>query len=572
MKSARPGARSRTAFISGLLLLALVLTAGVAWQAHDAARSHRETAEAVLHDYSALAAGEMIRRSVTLFTRRYNYYLKWVLERAAAEGGELPAPDRLDAGGRESVARALGVARLFFRYHLGDPDSLETAGGGLTPEERRWLPRWLEREARGFPTHDLPYVMIYGPAEAPLVGFYWAEGPAEGEGSLGPGAEVLGVGLDRQGLRRIFLDAVEVGSLLPEALAGGEIGNELLRITVFDWLDEAVFVSPEVFPYRGAAEARLPFGDETAGILQGWSVRVEIASEAAPRLIIGGLPRTRVPSLLGLLALAGGLMTAALWLLRRERELTRLRSDFVSRVSHELRTPLTQIRMFAETLLLDRVRSPEERRRSLEIVDGEARRLSHLVENILQFSRSERGALQVSPRRRDLSALIDELVTELRPWVEGGPPGEGNRVRLRSSLEPGIFARVDAGAVRQIVLNLLDNAVKYGASGRTKRGVEVRLTLRRRSGEVELAVEDDGPGIPRRERVRIWERFHRLPRDSEVTGTGIGLAVVRDLVGAHGGRVRVEEAGEDQGGGARFVVELPVDDEVSDEESDEVSP
>lgn len=564
MRTARLGGGSRTAFISVLLLLALVLTVGVAWQAHDAARSHRETAEAVLHDYAALAAGEMIRRSVTVFTRGYSYHLKLALDRVAADGGDLPAPHRLDTGGRESVARALEVARFFLRYRLGDLGSLEIAGDPLTPEERRWLLRWLEGDAPGFPSYETPYVMIFGPAEAPVVGFYWAAGPTDGEGVLRPGTTVLGVGLERRELRRIFNDAVESGSVLPEALADGEVGNELLRITVYDWLGEPLFVSRTEFPYRGAAQARLSFGDETPGILHDWSVRAEIAPEAAPRLIIGGLPRTRLPALLGLLVLAGGLMAAALWLLSRERELARLRSDFVSRVSHELRTPLTQIRMFSETLLLDRVRSPAERRRSLEIVDGEARRLSHLVENILQLSRSERGALQVTPRRRNLSALLDELVTELEPLVVGGRLGDGNPVRLRSSIEPGVFARVDADALHQIVLNLLDNAVKYGAP---KHGTaEVRLLLRRRTGRAELVVEDRGPGIPRRERGRVWERFHRLARDSEVTGTGIGLAVVRELVEAHGGRVRVEE-GED--GGARFVVELEV---VEPEVAEEVSP
>src|SRR5256885_11553687 len=119
--------------------------------------------------------------------------------------------------------------------------------------------------------------------------------------------------------------------------------------------------------------------------------------DMAPKLVIGGMPRSNVPMLLSLLALTAGLVVAALLQLRREYELSQLRADFVSGVSHELRTPLAQIRMFSETLLLGRVRSDEERERSLGIIDQEARRLTHLVENLLHFSRSERRLTRPSP-------------------------------------------------------------------------------------------------------------------------------------------------------------------------------
>jgi signal transduction histidine kinase len=109
---------------------------------------------------------------------------------------------------------------------------------------------------------------------------------------------------------------------------------------------------------------------------------------------------------------------------------------------------------------------------------------------------------------------------------------------------------VDADALRQVLLNLLDNAVKYGP-----RGQEVAVTLAREDGRLRLAVEDEGPGIPPEERERVFERFHRLERDraSPVTGTGLGLAVVRELVARHGGRCAVERGRF----GARVVVELP---------------
>src|SRR5262249_55964658 len=123
---------------------------------------------------------------------------------------------------------------------------------------------------------------------------------------------------------------------------------------------------------------------------------VALRPSAAERLIIGGLPPNRVPLLVGLLVLTTGLVIVALVQLRRERELVRLRADFISGVSHELRTPVSQIRMFGETLLLDRVRSPEERRRSLSIIVQESQRLTRLIDNVLQFSRSDRDVSGVT--------------------------------------------------------------------------------------------------------------------------------------------------------------------------------
>jgi signal transduction histidine kinase len=288
----------------------------------------------------------------------------------------------------------------------------------------------------------------------------------------------------------------------------------------------------------------VPFGPAYSGVLEGSTVQVSIDPAAARELVIGGLPRSRLPLLLGLLALCTGLVVTAALQLRRERALQRLRSEFVSSVSHELRTPLTQIRMFAETLLLDRVRSDEERRRALEIVDREARRLTHLVENMLQFSRGERGGAPLSPAPLALAPLVREVVDQFQPMVAG------TGVRLLARLDEDGTALADADALRQVLLNLLDNAVKYGP-----RQQEVVVALERAAGGVRLTVEDQGPGIPAHERRRVFERFHRLERDrrSSVAGTGIGLSVVQDLVERQGGRVFVEDAPR---GGARFVVEL----------------
>src|SRR5205823_12511168 len=167
--------------------------------------------------------------------------------------------------------------------------------------------------------------------------------------------------------------------------------------------------------------------------------------------------------------------------------------------------------------------------------------------HLLHFSRSERRLTHLSPSLAPLAPLVSEA-------AEGFAPLAAARgVALQTDLTDGVVAPVDADALRQMLLNLLDNAVKYGPPGQT-----VTLGLTVTEGRARICVDDQGPGIPAADRERIWDRFWRLERDrgSAVAGTGIGLSVVRELVALHGGRAWAEEG---RGGtGARFVLELPL--------------
>jgi signal transduction histidine kinase len=274
-------------------------------------------------------------------------------------------------------------------------------------------------------------------------------------------------------------------------------------------------------------------------------VEVDLAEHIAPSLVVGGLPRSRVPLLVVLLLMSVGLMVAAGDQLRREVALARLREDFVSSVSHELRTPLAQIRMFAETLRLGRVRTPAEGDRSLGIIENEARRMEHLVENLLHFSRAERGALQVTAVPTSLSSLLHDITGEFAPLAER----TGSRIALHA--QTGITANVDPSALRQAMLNLLDNAVKYGRAGQV---IGVRLTASR--GVARIEVDDEGNGIAAAERESVFDRFTRgeAARGAGIAGTGVGLAIVRDVARLHGGTARAESSPQ---GSARMVIELP---------------
>lgn len=229
---------------------------------------------------------------------------------------------------------------------------------------------------------------------------------------------------------------------------------------------------------------------------------------------------------------------------RRELLLARARSDFIAAVSHDLRMPLAQILIASETLAMQRDRTDAERVSLASSIVRETRRLVGLVDNVLLFSRS--GALELTPSLRPISVdeLLDDVVDAVRLAVEDA----GQTIEMVG--ERGLTVTADRRLVRQALVNLVDNALKYG-----KAGQRIRLGAERTGERVRIAVEDDGPGVPVAERTRVFEPYTRLPEDqvSERTGTGLGLAVVRRITDACGGRVWIEDG---TSRGARVIVEL----------------
>jgi two-component system phosphate regulon sensor histidine kinase PhoR len=218
------------------------------------------------------------------------------------------------------------------------------------------------------------------------------------------------------------------------------------------------------------------------------------------------------------------------------------RRDFVANASHELRTPVAAIRAAAETLLTGTVDDPADARGFLEIVSRHAERLDRLTRDLLDLSRIESrqwelalGPVQVAPIAR---AVVDLLA---------GSVGE-KRLALASTVADDVMVRADARALEQVLVNLVENGVKYTAQGR------VTVSADRDEGEVVLSVADTGPGIERHHLPRLFERFYRVDagRSREQGGTGLGLAIVKHLAQAMGGVVGVESGGH----GTRFWVRL----------------
>lgn len=232
---------------------------------------------------------------------------------------------------------------------------------------------------------------------------------------------------------------------------------------------------------------------------------------------------------------------------RRAEELTRQKSSFISAVSHELRTPLTTLRMHAE-MLRDGMVGDDKRERFYSHMANESVRLGHLVENVLEISRLEEGRRPLKAERTDLADLIAGVVASQTPHCED----KGFSLAVELPREP-LPIVCDRQAVEQMLINLTDNAVKYASESDDK---SVRIEVKERPGAVELHVLDRGPGVPEKDRARVFERFYRVDRDGQthVVGTGLGLALVRDLAHAHGGDVAIADR---VGGGADFVVTLP---------------
>ena len=522
----------RTVFVAAALGLTLVLAAILALMAQASATYHRTTAEGVLRDYAAFAAEQYVNRAQQRLATGSYPVLNLLREAGAGRtSGKLPAT--LPSPGDPQSLGLVRSTALFFRLSLVD-DAVTSSPGPLDAELSRWIADSIGANARRVYRRDWYLALAWGGITVGRnVAVYTVARDSGGAPRVAYGFLV-----SPDTLARIFRQVAENAPLLPASLTGGVQLDSLGAVRV---------LAPDSQEVYASGHYRSPFWNTRAfdPMFGGPQAEITLRPVVARQLIIGGLPRSRLPLVLGLLGLTGVLVATAIVQLRREQELARLRGDFVASVSHELRTPLAQIRMFTETLLLGRVRSEHERHRSLEILDQEARRLSHLVDNLLHVARGERNHLQLHAEDVDLSLLIRQVVEGFAPLAAA------RRMTVSATLAEGVSAQIDPGALRQILLNLLDNAVKYGPAGST-----IRVSREAAPFAARLLVEDTGLGVPAGARDKIWERFARLDRDvqSAVAGSGIGLAIVRELVLAQGGRCWVEDG---DAGGARFVVELP---------------
>ena len=509
-----------TRVIVGVLVASVVVASLLAFQAITAARSRQAVSDAMLRQYAELAAWEYSRAS----RREIDSALNHALSREAHPDGRASC----DCGHVEPIE------------HLFDftaENAVRARDGELSTDLQQAIAKHMHDARSGAMDGGVQLRALPG-APARFIAFRW-------EPHVGSSGGQIGLVARTSALAAVLQRTYDRTELLPQAKSNAADRYLAVDLSIAAGDGAVVFQSRDTRPGPQTHQSHL-LGNAAMPLLVRASMTPEFVAALGPEH--GGGPNL---SLIVGLAVVNALMVAiGLWQLKRERELARLRADFVAGVSHELRTPLAQMRMFTDTLLLDRIRNPAEGRRALEIIARETRRLGQLVENVLYFHRHQR-APETPPRDAlDLAALVVEVVDNFRPLAAARRVG----IAIRMPVEE-LIVQANADGLRQVLLNLLDNAVQFGPADDT-----VTVALDSAGGQARIAVEDRGDGVAIADRERIFQPYERGATRG-AGGAGIGLSVVRRIVEEHHGTVTVEDRAA---GGARFVVMLPLSEEHGD--------
>ena len=413
-----------------------------------------------------------------------------------------------------AVAQTNAVVRNVFSWKSGE--IVYPLEKGATQEERRFRDRYVTLFDDGFkdPVDEMGQRI---PSASSFTWRTWYEGDRlsfigwmrQGDG------EVRGVELETVKVLSEFLSVIKRN--LPNGLA----------VELRDGFGKCIVRTRAHRPEEMSPELALDIG------LPGYTLAVW---RVVPRSHALRYLTTLLPPFLALV-LGGVLLVLEI---TRERRESMLKTSFVSNVSHELKTPLTAVRLSAEMLREGRVKE-EAQARYLEVIVRESERLTRLVDNVLDFGRLERGRRKFNLEARDVNELLSVAEAQ-RPRVEAA----GLTLMVRSAPMP-VMRTFDLDAVGQVLVNLIDNAVKYAASGKT---VEVSVSER---GEITVA--DRGPGIAAKHRSRIFERFYRC--DDSITakssGSGLGLSISSRLMAGMGGELVFAPRA---GGGAVFTIKF----------------
>jgi signal transduction histidine kinase len=317
-------------------------------------------------------------------------------------------------------------------------------------------------------------------------------------------------------------------------------GAERLVVSLVDEQGDSIL--GEGMPVRGEVTTR---SLSAAGLP--WQVKIAAVDEGDTDALLAARRSYFIAALGVIVALVSAASYAMARGVLREAAAGRLQSDFVSAVSHEFRSPLTTLRQLTELLAHGRIQDESRRRLYFEVLQRETSRLQQLVENLLDFGRMDAGRQQYRLAPLELSALVRESIDEYE--AEAG--ANGHTIALRAEHSP-IVVDADREALKRVVRNLLENAIKYSPDSPT---VWVETAVKERAAV--LRVRDAGVGVLPEERSRIFEKFVRgeAAKRACIQGTGIGLAMVKEIVRAHQGAVDVES---EPGRGSTFLVRLPL--------------
>jgi signal transduction histidine kinase len=528
------GRRTRPILLAGALV---TIVLGAALGVRDAIvtrRMQRETAERTVRDYANFAAylyttrAYLFARDRALFEayRPVHPSDPWVPENLPPVTALAAIPD---------TTERCGPPEKFplYRFKLDLTTHAVTYAGtrpapGIAAIIRDSLPRlandsWLRRAGFGYLFADAP-----GGREA--IAFGVAMDSTEKIIAFYGYRSCYGV-RDTTDYSNMY----KIVRVLPPALTKMLPTDSLLSLTVRDEQGRILYRAPKKWV------ASTVYGKSVMRMLGNTSYLVEIRPEVAKLLVIGGIPDATVPASVLLLTGSIVLAIAGFATLRTELGLFESRERFLANVSHELRTPLQQILTFVQLLRLGRARSEQERQRSLEIIETETHRLIALSDTVMSAA---------APRGRDLAMVpiqVEDVVRNAAVFFQ--PLAHSRKMCIELDVEPAM-AVGDAHAIKQILVNVLDNAAKYGPVGQT-----ITIGLRDCPDRVRLWVDDHGPGIPAEDRDRVWKPFLRLHRKVEQStgGAGLGLSIVNDLANQMDAEVEISDAPT---GGARFKLSL----------------
>jgi signal transduction histidine kinase len=340
-------------------------------------------------------------------------------------------------------------------------------------------------------------------------------------------------------LRPVFQTLAD-GKEINIAIQGAWLDSDKLRTQLLEGIRD-LLPSAKLLPAIGERAAEDPL------TMVSFPFRLERHEVIATSFIPSAQPSLGTPLWIAWIAVALAVITTTL-LIRGIMRLSERRASFVSAVTHELRTPLTTFRLYSDMLESGAVK-PEKRGDYLRVLSREADRLSHLVENVLAFSRIERGNARSNVRE----IPVGELLEQSRERLEARLSTAGLGLEMETSSTTPV--RADTAAVEHILFNLIDNAAKYAAHSTP---AMVRIQTRDSSNKVEILITDHGPGIAPAEMSRIFRAFHKSAREAAETqpGVGLGLALSRRLAREQGGDL-ICQAPLPQTPGARFLLRLP---------------
>ena len=558
---------ARPLLLGGALVGIVIFSALAVRESMINARERREAAEGTVRDYAMFASYLYATRTylfardraAAAYDRSINPGAVWSRSKLPPVTALAAIPDTMERCGSSDKWPV-------YRFRLDLPSRAITYAGGRPPPQIEAIIRdsvptladrpWVRRVRFGYLFVDAPggrETVAYAPifdSDSALIAVYGYRS-CYGVRDTTDYNALIGVvkvlppmvpGYIDEKARSALDSAHRASELAGDSMMGskwpyGMPAESLLTVTISDAQHRQIYKAPKdghSSNYYGVAPVRF-IGDVTF-----W---VSLRPDVAQYLVSGGIPESRVPASLLLLAGSIVLAIAGFASLRSEIRLVKSRQRFLANVSHELRTPLQQILMFVQLLRLGRTRNEAERERSLEIIERETHRLISLSNSVLAGAKSE---MQLDSAPVDVAGVAQTAADFFMPLAEA------RKMRIELDLHEPAIARGDPGAIRQILINVLDNAAKYGPIGQT-----ITIGVRHEGKIVRLWVDDCGPGIAADQRQNVWEPFHRLggTLDDSTGGAGLGLSIVRDLATAMDATADLSTT---PAGGTRFTLALRV--------------